>query len=261
MKIGDNICELKNIATKEGEERKGYAKRLIKYLYYTCGKKYGTMKVGTTQNNIPFYVKCGFTDYWSTVENYFINNYKEEIWDGALQCKNMYYYAMTLPTEFRILEVTTSNREAANDILKNEWGSTNIISRGEIIDGTKLSGFIASNNKGEIIGLITYFIYPNNVCEIYSLNNYEKNIGIGTKLIEEVKKVAIKNKCKLIKLITTNDNVEALKFYQKRGFKIFNIYINSIEISRKLKPEIPLYADNGIKITDEIELRMEILND
>ena len=54
------------------------------------------MIVGTTENNIPFYVKCGFDRYYKTVKNFFTDNYKEAIWDGNLQCIDMYYYYMDL---------------------------------------------------------------------------------------------------------------------------------------------------------------------
>ena len=51
------------------------------------------MIVGTTENMIPFYVLNGFTKYYHTVKNFFVDNYKDEIWDGDLHCIDMYYYA------------------------------------------------------------------------------------------------------------------------------------------------------------------------
>lgn len=45
---------------------------------------------------IPFYVLNGFTKYHHTVKNFFINNYDKEIWDGNLQCIDMYYYSKEL---------------------------------------------------------------------------------------------------------------------------------------------------------------------
>lgn len=125
-------------------------------------------------------------------------------------------------------------------------------------DGTKLDGFIALRNN-EIIGLITYMVEANE-CEICSLNSFIENKGIGTALINKVKEYAKKNSCSRIKLITTNDNIRGLEFYQKRGFTFSNLFKNSIEeYSRKLKPQIPLYADNGLPIRDEIELEMIIM--
>ena len=158
--------------------------------------------------------------------------------------------------EYNIEEITEKNRQKINDILIHEWESTDIIIRGKIIDGTKLDGFIAEKDN-EIIGLITYLI-DNNECEIVSLNSFEENKGIATKLINIVKELAIKKNCTRLKLITTNDNIRGIEFYQKRGFVIANIYINAIENSRKLKPEIPLFADNGLPIRDEIEFEIKL---
>lgn len=158
--------------------------------------------------------------------------------------------------EYNIEEITEKNRQRVNDILINEWEATDIIIRGKVIDGTKLDGFLAVKDS-EIMGLITYMI-ENNECEIVSLNSFEENKGIATRLINIVKELAIKKKCTRLKLITTNDNIRGIEFYQKRGFVFANIYINAIEVSRKLKPEIPLYADNGLPIRDEIEFEIKL---
>ncbi len=153
--------------------------------------------------------------------------------------------------EYKIEKISEDIRDKANSILIDEWEATDIIVRGTIIDGTKLNGFVAL--KGEdIVGLITYMI-DGNECEIISLNSFIENKGIATKLIEEVEKVAKANNCYRLKLITTNDNIRAIEFYQRRGFVFANIYINAIEVSRKLKPQIPMFADNGLPIRDEIE--------
>ncbi len=98
-KVNEDIVELKNIATLERYRGKGYAKQLIKYLFGNYKQKYKKMIVGTTENNIPFYVKQGFDKYYKTVKNFFVDNYYEEIWDGDLHCIDMYYYAKDLKRE------------------------------------------------------------------------------------------------------------------------------------------------------------------
>jgi ribosomal protein S18 acetylase RimI-like enzyme len=57
-----------------------------------------------------------------------------------------------------------------------------------------------------------------------------------------------------------NDNLHALRFYQKRGFVLVALHRNALEASRKLKPEIPLVGIDGIPIRDEIELEL-VLDD
>jgi N-acetylglutamate synthase-like GNAT family acetyltransferase len=94
--------------------------------------------------------------------------------------------------------------------------------------------------------------------EIVSLNSLEKEKGIGTALINRIIGFAKKNKVKRIWLITTNDNINAIKFYQKRGFKMIGVYPGAVNISRRLKPSIPEIGDNGIPISDEIEFEMRL---
>jgi predicted adenine nucleotide alpha hydrolase (AANH) superfamily ATPase/N-acetylglutamate synthase-like GNAT family acetyltransferase len=94
--IDKNTLELKNLATKEEYRGKGYAKRLLKSLCGNYKQKYDKMLVVTSENNIPFYVKQGFDKYEKTIKNYFVDNYDEEIWDGDLQCIDMYYYSKEL---------------------------------------------------------------------------------------------------------------------------------------------------------------------
>ena len=95
-KLDNDTVELKNIVTKEEFRGKGYSKKMIKYLADNYKQRYKKMLVGTTENNIPFYVKQGFDKYEKTIKNFFIDNYDKEIWDGDLPCIDKYYYSKDL---------------------------------------------------------------------------------------------------------------------------------------------------------------------
>jgi GNAT superfamily N-acetyltransferase len=105
------------------------------------------------------------------------------------------------------------------------------------------------------VGLVTYNIVDDS-CEIVTLNSTYPSSGIGTALVEAVRDIAIKSACKRLWLITTNDNLNALRFYQKRSFVLVAVHRNALELSRKLKPEIPMIGNHGIPLRDEIELEM-----
>lgn len=96
LHIDNKTLELKNLVTKKEYRNKGYAKRLLRHLCGNYKQKYDKMIVGTTENNIPFYVKQGFDKYEKTLKNYFIDNYDEEIKDGNLISTDMIYYAKDL---------------------------------------------------------------------------------------------------------------------------------------------------------------------
>jgi len=93
-------------------------------------------------------------------------------------------------------------------------------------------------------------------CEIVTLDSVTECRGIGTSLIVAVRKVAFRAGCKRVWLITTNDNVKTIRFYQRRGFVLVAVHRNAIDESRKLKPEIPRFGIDGIPIRDEIEMEL-----
>ncbi len=136
------------------------------------------------------------------------------------------------------------------------WGGDFVITRHHSYRVADVSGFIAEQDDGKV-GLITYQILPDEV-EVTSINSLIENGGIGTALVREVVNVARDALLKKIVLITTNDNLNALRFWQKRGFRLVCVYPGIIAETRKQKPGIPLLGDNGIPIRDEIELEMDL---
>lgn len=151
-----------------------------------------------------------------------------------------------------------NERKWATDLIRNSWGAENVVTRGRVIEATKLPGFIALKEERPV-GLLTYNI-TGRECEIVTMNSLMEGKGVGTEMISALKSKAKKEGCKRLWLITTNDNMGALRFYQKRGFRLVNLYRNSMEDARKMKPEIPLFGYNGIPVHDEIELEM-LFND
>lgn len=115
----------------------------------------------------------------------------------------------------------------------------------------ELEGYAALDKEGDIIGLIT-FVIDGNECEIISLDSIIENKGIGSALLKEAERASEQERCEIVKLITTNDNIRAIGFYQKRGYVFAELHVNAVEKARKIKPEIPLKADNGIPIRDEL---------
>ncbi len=80
--------------------------------------------------------------------------------------------------------------------------------------------------------------------------------GIGSALVKAVIDLAKKKGIKKICLVTTNDNLNGIGFWQKRGFKLVKVYPDSVEYIRKVKPAVPLIGENGIPLRDELELEM-----
>ena len=154
------------------------------------------------------------------------------------------------------LPVGEPNRQQVNRFLAEHWFSTDMIVRGARIDMTRAQGILARDGGG-IAGLLTYAV-RGNVCEILSLDSLRQGEGIGTSLVGLAIETAKRNRCKKMIVVTTNDNINAIRFYQKRGFDMARLYRNSLNVSRKMKPEIPLIGENGIPLRHEIEFEMDL---
>jgi GNAT superfamily N-acetyltransferase len=157
-------------------------------------------------------------------------------------------------SQINISQITADHKLWVEKILAQFWGASKLVSRGKVYDGTHLPGFIAFL-EDEPVGLCTYNIVEDQ-CEIVTLNSLRENLGIGGALIAAVTELAAQEQCRRIWLITTNDNLHALGFYRRRGFTFSQIHPNAVHESRQLKPEIPLIAQNGIPIRDELELEL-----
>ncbi|KHD38645.1 acetyltransferase [Clostridium acetobutylicum] len=150
-----------------------------------------------------------------------------------------------------IREISYENREIINKFIMSHWFSLNMVVRGKMVNMSELSGLVMYEGKN-ILGLLTYKLYKNEM-EIVSLDSLREKEGIGTALVNRAVKIASCLELNKIKLITTNDNINALRFYQKRGFDMAKLYLNSVDSARKLKPSIPIKGNFDIPIKHEIE--------
>ena len=156
-------------------------------------------------------------------------------------------------------QLKSEDKDRVSRIIAEHWGASTVIAHGNIYRPSDLPGFIAFHTgaKDNWLGLTTYNIHDDQ-CEIVTIDSLSPTKGVGTALLGAVQQVAIKAGCKRLWLITTNDNLDALRFYQKRGFVLVAVHRSAINRSRKLKPEIPEFGAYGIPLRDEIELEMAL---
>ena len=155
-----------------------------------------------------------------------------------------------------IQQIDQFDRKQIDAFIVRQWFSMQMVVHGESIDLGTAAGYYAMKGD-EITGLITYRIIDDEM-EILSLDSVCEKEGIGTALLNKAAHKAVEIGCTKITLITTNDNLSALRFYQKRGFDMVKLHRNAVEQSRKIKPEIPLIGENGIPLRHEIELEMRL---
>ena len=160
---------------------------------------------------------------------------------------------MSTDADYRIVPIDEGLCSTVQALIGVSWAGPMIVVDGRLWDTRIMPGFAALDTQCNVIGYICYVLHPDE-CEIMVLESLRENAGIGTRLIEQVKAIAKENGMKKVAIMTTNDNLHALRFYQKRGFTLRALRPNMLETSRKLKSGIPLLGLEGIPLRDEIEL-------
>ncbi len=153
-----------------------------------------------------------------------------------------------------IRRLTIDDLSRLRQVWKENWGDEFVVAHGVIYYPDALDGFIALDGT-DWIGEITH-TFSENECEIVSLDSMREGMGVGTMLLQQVVEEAREKGCRRIFLITTNDNLNALGFYQKRGFELVAVHRGAINESRKTKPNISMIGANNIPLRDEIELEL-----
>lgn len=111
----------------------------------------------------------------------------------------------------------------------------------------------------ELVGVATYVV-DGDGCELLTLHAATRLTGIGSALVGAVAHIARDAGCTRLWVVTTNDNIEALRFYQRRGFRLTLIRPGAVDRSREeLKPEITESGAFDIPLRDELELEMELV--
>jgi GNAT superfamily N-acetyltransferase len=130
---------------------------------------------------------------------------------------------------------------------------------GELVHPLDYPALVAETVGGQLLGMLTYVPGRDwRQCEILTLHADEQWHGAGTALIEAAGQLARRQGCGRLWVITTNDNVDALRFYQRRGFCLVRVHRGAVDRSRaSLKPEIPAVGAYGIPLRDEIELEKQ----
>jgi GNAT superfamily N-acetyltransferase len=141
------------------------------------------------------------------------------------------------------------------EVLARHWGGSQIAVGGRLVEARDLPALIA----GERQGLATYRIAADSkTAELVTLNALTPRQGIGTALIADLAARLAVAGVRELRVRMTNDNLDALRFYQRRGFRLVALHRGAIDKARGIKPSIPLTGHHGIPVRDQLELALAI---
>lgn len=153
-----------------------------------------------------------------------------------------------------IRALTADDGPWIRELLTERWGEPRVATRGRLLEADTLPGFLAER-AGARCGLLTYRIARRQL-EVVTLDAMAPWQGVGTALLAAAVEAAREADCRRLWLVTTNDNLVALRFYQRRGLVLSALFRGAVELSRKLKPTLAEVGHDGIPLRDEIELEL-----
>jgi len=149
----------------------------------------------------------------------------------------------------------TIRREMLEGVARH-FESSIVVTTSGAWDVETLDGLIAVDGA-RVVGSISWRSESLEV-EIVSLFADPPRSGVGSRLLDGAIVSARRRGANRIWLVTTNDNIDALRFYQRRGFRLARVHCGSIDEARKIKPSIPIRGAYDIEIHDDVELAMTL---
>lgn len=150
--------------------------------------------------------------------------------------------------------ITPSDTEFVRGQLVRHFVSPEIWSRDVPFRADALPGFLGEVG-GVPCGHITVH-HGERETEVITLVSERENIGLGHALLSRAIEESRSRGDWRLFLTTSNDNLRALGFYQRRGIRIVAVIPGAIDRSRAREGGIPTHAANGIPIHDELELEI-----
>jgi GNAT superfamily N-acetyltransferase len=153
-----------------------------------------------------------------------------------------------------VTPITPSDRDWVATRLVQEWMSTSVARCGELVEAAGLPGYVATVGRRRA-GLVLVNVSEREF-EVVAISTTQPRSGIGRALMERCFAAARATACRRVWLVTTNNNIAAIAFYQQVGMDLRALHRNAVRGSRKLKPTIPVRDAAGVRIDHELEFEL-----
>lgn len=160
-----------------------------------------------------------------------------------------------MPLEIR--DVAAADRDWARALIADHQGGDHRVARlGELLDPLEHDGLVAELD-GQPAGLLTV-VESDRGLEVLTLHSAIRGVGVGSRLLETALRVASVSKAPRLWLVTTNDNLEAIRWYLRRGMTVAAVHAGAVDADRAaVKPNLPtINPQTGIAIRDLVELEL-----
>jgi len=151
------------------------------------------------------------------------------------------------------------DRQWLAQLWQRRWGSDVMVVEGHVFNLSEVSALIALDGNRRV-GAATWILLPA-AAELVSLDSLEENQGVASLLLTAAQTTLMAAGVRAITLTTTNDNMRALGFFQRRGFRLVGLSVGAVDRARHQKPSIPIIGHQGIPLHDEIRLEKMLVSE
>ncbi|GAB3801835.1 GNAT family N-acetyltransferase [Micromonospora zhanjiangensis] len=156
----------------------------------------------------------------------------------------------------RVRPAEPADRAAVDALHDREWGGPEVVVHGDRYDLRVLPTLVAVAT-GRVEGALVWHVAGDSL-EVVSLVARQPGGGAGLALLRAAATVGRDRRLGRLWLVTTNDNLPALRFYQRRGLRIVEVRPGAVDLARRLKPNIPTVGLDGIPLHDELVLEQRL---
>lgn len=154
-----------------------------------------------------------------------------------------------------VREATDADRRAARALFDRDFGRAQIVAFGEVMDIDQMPALVATMTD-EPAGALSYRLFGDalHIVALATDPMWQRS-GVGAYLVAEAELLARRLNLQRMLVATTNDNLPALYFYQRRGYRLTDLIPGSIAMHTG--QELNGFA--GIPVRDEIRLAKRII--
>lgn len=153
-----------------------------------------------------------------------------------------------------VREATDTDRTAARALFQRDFGRTKIVAFEEVMDIDQMPALVAVT-YGDPSGALAYRLHGDalHIVALATDPMWQRS-GVGGHLIAEAELLARRLGLRRLVVSTTNDNLPAMYFYQRRGYRLTDLVPDSV--IRHTHQTVAGFA--GIPTRDEIRLEKRI---
>jgi GNAT superfamily N-acetyltransferase len=159
-------------------------------------------------------------------------------------------------SEGAAFEIRPVEQQRLVELLQLRWPERTMLVAGRFVQPEDVEG-IGAFTGDRLHGIATWLV-SGRMMHIVAVNSFSELRGIGVALVDAMIEQGKVSGMATLRASISNDNVVALRFYQKRGFRLTALHRGIYDAMRQVRPSIPLAGLDNIPIRDELELDYDL---